>query len=107
MGVRFERVLTDNGACYRSRGFPASCVVLVSVTCARDPIRPTNGKAERLVQTSLREGAYARSYADSQQRSSAFAPWLHHCNWHRPHASLGYKPPISRIPLNNGLALHS
>ncbi|WP_434030007.1 integrase core domain-containing protein, partial [[Pseudomonas] boreopolis] len=41
------------------------------------------------------------------QRASAFKNWLHHYNWHRPHASLGYKPPISRIPLNNVLGLHS
>lgn len=53
------------------------------------------------MQTSLREWAYARSYANSEQRASAFFPWLHHYNWHRPHASLGYNPPISRIPLNN------
>lgn len=66
----------------------------------------TNGKAERLVQTSLREWAYARSYASSEQRAGAFHGWLHHYNWHRPHPSLGYKPPISRIPLNNVLGLH-
>lgn len=67
----------------------------------------TNGKAERLVQTSLREWAYARSYASSEQRASAFRRWLHHYNWHRPHASLGYKPPISRIAMNNVLGLHT
>ncbi|MDY4342207.1 leucine zipper domain-containing protein [Xanthomonas sp. LF07-6] len=67
----------------------------------------TNGKAERLVQTSLREWAYARSYIDSTQRANAFPGWLHHYNWHRPHASLGYKPPISRIPLNNVVGLHN
>ena len=67
----------------------------------------TNGKAERLVQTSLREWAYARSYLHSHQRNAALRPWLHHYNWHRPHASLGYQPPISRIPLNNVVGLHS
>ena len=108
LGVRFERVLTDNGACYRSRGFRRLVRRLGIRHLRTRPYTPrTNGKAERLVQTSLREWAYARSYADSQQRSSAFAPWLHSYNWHRPHASLGYKPPISRIPLNNVLALHS
>lgn len=53
----------------------------------------TNGKAERLVQTSLREWAYARSYANSEQRAHALQGWLHHYNWHRPQAGLGYRPP--------------
>jgi len=59
------------------------------------------------VQTSLREWAYARTYDNSGQRSCALHDWLHHYNWHRPHASLGYKPPISRIPLNNLPGLRS
>ena len=59
------------------------------------------------MQTRLREWAYARSYANSEQRADAFHGWLHQYNWHRPHASLGYKPPISRIPLNNVLGLHT
>lgn len=69
----------------------------------------TNGKAERFIQTSLREWAYARSYDDSDQRAAHLMPWLHAYNWHRPHASLDYKPPISRIPLpmNNVLGLHN
>ncbi|MDF9442783.1 IS481 family transposase, partial [Stenotrophomonas acidaminiphila] len=48
-----------------------------------------------------------RAYDNSGQRADALHDWLHHYNWHRPHASLGYKPPISRIPLNNLLGLHS
>jgi transposase InsO family protein len=108
LGVRFERVLTDNGACYRSRGFHRLVRRLGMRHLRTRPYTPrTNGKAERLVQTSLREWAYACSYANSEQRAHAFKPWLHHYNWHRPHASLGYHPPISRIPLNNVLALHS
>ena len=67
----------------------------------------SRNSAERLVQTCLREWAYAREYASSDQRNSVLTQWLHHYNWHRPHASLGYKPPISRIPLNNVLGLHS
>ena len=108
LGVRFERVLTDNGACYRSRRFRRLVRRLGLRHLRTRPYTPrTNGKAERLVQTTLREWASARAYANSAQRAEAFAPWLHHYNWHRPHASLGYNPPISRIPMNNVLGLHS
>ena len=109
LGVHFQRVMTDNGACYRSRVFRRLVRRLGLHHLRTRPYTPrTNGKAERLVQTSLREWAYARSYACSEQRASTLGPWLHHYNWHRPHASLGYKPPISRIPvpLNNVLGLH-
>ncbi len=108
LGVRFERVLTDNGACYRSRGFRRLLRRLGMCHLRTRPYTPrTNGKAERLVQTSLREWAYARAYASSEHRACAFKCWLHDYNWHRPHAALGYKPPISHIPLNNVLGLHS
>ena len=107
LGVRFERVLTDNGACYRSRSFRRLVHRLGMRHLRTRPYSPrTNGKAERLVQTCLREWAYARSYANSEQRAGALPGWLHHYNWHRLHASLGYKPPITRIPLNNVLGLH-
>lgn len=108
LGVCFERVLTDNGTCYRSRLFQRLLRRLGMRHLRTRPYTPrTNGKAERLVQTSLREWAYARAYDNSGQRAGALHDWLHHYNWHRPHASLGYKPPISRIPLNNVLGLHS
>jgi len=108
LGVRFERVLTDNGACYKSRGFRRLVRRLGIRHLRTRPYTPrTNGKAERLVQTSLREWAYARSYANSEQRAHAFTGWLHHYNWHRLHAGIGYKPPITRIPLNNVVGLHS
>ena len=108
LGVRFERVLTDNGACYRSRSFRRLVHRLGMRQLRTRPYTPrTNGKAERLVQTCLREWAYARSYANSEQRAGALPGWLHHYNWHRLHASLGYKPPITRIPLNNVLGLHN
>jgi transposase InsO family protein len=69
----------------------------------------TNGKAERFIQTALREWAYATAFEHSQQRHSALPTWLHRYNWHRPHASLARKPPISRLGLarNNLLSLHS
>ena len=108
LGVQFERVLTDNGACYRSRSFRRLVRRLGMRHLRTRPYTPrTNGKAERLVQTSLREWAYARSYANSEQRAHALQGWLHHYNWHRPHASLGYRPPITRIPLNNVVGLHN
>ena len=108
LGVRFERLLTDNGACYRSRRFRRLVRRLGMRHLRTRPYTPrTNGKAERLVQTSLREWAYARSYASSEHRAQALMGWLHHYNWHRPHASLGYKPPISRLSLNNLVGLHN
>lgn len=68
----------------------------------------TNGNAERFIQTALREWAYAPSYQNSNERSQELRPWLHPYNWHRPHASLGLSPPISRSDLdgNNRLRLH-
>ena len=110
LGVTFTRVMTDNGACYKSRRFRRLLRRLGLRHLRTRPYTPrTNGKAERLVQTALREWAYARSYDSSEQRRHALPRWLHQYNWHRPHASLGYQPPISRIqlPLNNVLGLHT
>jgi transposase InsO family protein len=69
----------------------------------------TNGKADRFIQTALREWAYARSYQNSNQRNQELRLWLHQYNWRRPHASLGLSPPISRagIDQNNLLRLHT
>ncbi|MFG0582967.1 IS481 family transposase [Pseudomonas sp. zjy_9] len=110
LNICFRRVMTDNGACYRSRAFQRLCARLRLKHIRTKPYTPrTNGKAERFIQTSLREWAYARSYDTSQQRAAHLLPWLHHYNWHRLHASLGYLPPISRapLPLNNVLGLHN
>lgn len=108
LGVRFARVLTDNGSCYKSRHFRRLVRRLGMHHKRTRPYTPrTNGKAERLVQTALREWAYARSYESSQHRADAFPHWLHHYNWHRLHASVGYQPPISRLPLNNVVGLHT
>src|SRR5262249_45826489 len=74
------------------------------------PYRPqTNGKAERFIQTALREWAYARAYDTSDQRAKDLPTWLHHYNWHRPHGSLKSKPPISRLALHEDtlLSFHS
>jgi transposase InsO family protein len=110
LGIRFTRIMTDNGSCYRSRKFRRLVRRLGLRHLRTKPYTPrTNGKAERFIQTSLREWAYARSYESSAQRAQHLRPWLHHYNWHRPHASLGYNPPISRasLLLNNVLGLHT
>ena len=69
----------------------------------------TNAKAERFIQTSLREWAYARAYQRSRQRRDQLAGWLHRYNWHRPHAGIGATTPISRLGLteDNQLRLHN
>jgi transposase InsO family protein len=110
LGIKVERVMTDNGSCYRSRDFARACKRLGLKHIRTKPYTPqTNGKAERFIQTSLREWAYARAYNTSDERTAELPRWLHRYNWHRPHASIGSKPPISRLALtgNNLLRLHS
>ncbi len=110
LGVTVERVMTDNGSCYRSKAFRKACTKLGLRHIRTRPYTPkTNGKAERFIQTSLREWAYARAYETSRQRAAELPFWMHRYNWHRPHGSIGSKPPISRIGLtgNNLLRLHS
>jgi transposase InsO family protein len=110
LGIKIARVLTDNGKCYQSKRFRRACQRLGIKHSFTRPYRPqTNGKAERFIQTALREWAYVRSYANSYERTKAWLPWLHRYNWHRPHASLDYQPPIRRLglSLNNLSALHS
>ncbi len=110
LGVTIERVMTDNGSCYRSRAFAKTCKKLRLKHIRTKPYTPkTNGKAERFIQTSLREWAYARAYNTSIERADELPRWLHSYNWHRPHGSIGSKPPISRLRLtgNNLLRLHS
>jgi transposase InsO family protein len=109
-GVRIQRVMTDNGSAYISNAFRQACTKLRIRHVRTRPYTPrTNGKAERFIQTCLREWAYAEAYPTSEQRTAALCGWLHHYNWHRPHTALDYKPPISRLPLkgNNLLRLHS
>jgi transposase InsO family protein len=110
LGIRISRVLTDNGKCYQWKGFGRACKRLGIKHSFTRPYRPqTNGKAERFIKTALHEWAYVTPYANSYQRRKAWLPWLHRYNWHRPHASLAYKPPIRRLGLsmNNLSALHS
>lgn len=110
LGITVTRVTTDNGSCYKSFAFRDACKALGLRHIRTRPYTPkTNGKAERFVQTSLREWAYARACPSSEHRKAALQPWLHKYNWHRPHGSLQSKPPISRLaqPMNNLLRLHS
>jgi transposase InsO family protein len=109
LGVTVERVMTDNGSCYRSGAFAKACRRFHLKHIRTKPYTPrTNGKAERFIQTSLREWAYARAYLNSKQRANELPFFMHRYNWHRPHASIGAKPPISRLGLteDNLLRLH-
>lgn len=109
LGVKILRVMTDNGSCYRSFAFARACRSLAIKHIRTKPYTPkTNGKAERFIQTTLREWAYAHAYHHSDQRTAELPRWLHRYNWHRPHGSIGSKPPISRLGLtgNNLLRLH-
>jgi transposase InsO family protein len=103
-------VLTDNGTAYRSYAFADACKQLGLKHRRTRPYTPrTNGKAERFIQTALREWACACTFQNSAERQQHLAPWIHQYNWHRPHASLGLSPPISRsgLDVNNLLSLHS
>ena len=108
LGVAVDRVMTDNGSCYRARDFARACKRLGIKHIRTRPYTPqTNGKAERFIQTALREWAYATAFDTSEQRREALPEWLHRYNWHRPHASLGQLPPISRLGLTrNNLLRH-
>lgn len=109
LGVRVARVMTDNGSCYRSRVFAKTCKDLRLKHIRTKPYTPkTNGKAERFIQTALREWAYARAYQTSDQRAEYLPLWSHMYNWHRPHSGIKDQTPISRLGLNrdNLLRLH-
>ncbi len=110
LGINIRRLLTDNGPGYHSRLLARLCRRLgIRHRFTRAYTPRTNGKAERFIQTLLREWAYARPYNDSSERADQLKPWIHQYNWHRPHGSLGKAPPISRAGLNrnNLLRLHS
>ena len=109
LGVTVTRVMTDNGSCYRAFEFRDACRDLGLKHIRTKPYTPkTNGKAERFIQTALREWAYAQAYPTSHHRAAELPYWLHRYNWHRPHGSLNAKPPISRLGLSedNLLRLH-
>jgi transposase InsO family protein len=109
LGIKVTRVMTDNGSCYKAKDFAKACRAFGIKHVRTRPYTPkTNGKAERFIQTVLREWAYARAYPSSEARKSNLPNWTHMYNWHRPHGSLKSNTPISRLCLNrdNLLTIH-
>ena len=99
LGITIKRLLTDNGAAFRSGEFAVACTALGIRHKFTRAYRPqTNGKAERFIQSALRERAYGCSYQNSAERTVALASWQHHYNWHRPHSGIGGLVPMCRIP---------
>lgn len=110
LGVTVTRVMTDNGSCYKAFDFRDACQDLGIKHIRTKPYTPkTNGKAERFIQTALREWAYAQAYPTSGRRAEELPFWLNRYNWHRPHGGINSKTPISRLGLSedNLLRLHS
>jgi transposase InsO family protein len=108
--VPIQRVITDNGPAFHSAAFAAACLELGIAQKFTRAYRPqTNGKAERFIQSALREWAYGRSYATSDDRRAALPIWNHFYNWHRQHHGIQCQPPMSRLPLSdkNVLTLHT
>ena len=96
-GIGVRALLTDNGSSYRSQQFRQACQNMQIRHQRTRPYTPrTNGKAERFIQTALREWARAKHWASSEERDASLKPWTHYYNHQRPHGSLNYKPPISR-----------
>jgi transposase InsO family protein len=105
-GVAVQRIMTDNGPAYRSHDFRQRLARLTIKHIRTRPYTPrTNGKAERFIQTSLREWAYARPYRSSDERGQAMHPWIANYNLSRPHSALGGKPPAAK--LNNLLGFNN
>lgn len=110
LGVCVRQLLTDNGSTFRSKAFAAACERLGIKHRFTRAYRPqTNGKAERFIQSALREWAYAFTYNNSTERAEMLDQWIHHYNWHRPHQGIGGLAPMSRLSksANNLLTLHS
>jgi transposase InsO family protein len=108
LGVKVKRLLTDNGSAYRSKLFAKTCQALGIKHTFTKPYRPqTNGKAERFIQTCLREWAYGRIWSNSAERTDWLPAFLAYYNARRPHSALGYKPPASRLGGNNLLQLNN
>ena len=102
--------MTDNGSCYKSFAFARACKRLKLRHIRTKPYTPkTNGKAERFIQTALREWAYAKAYSHSDRRIDELSRWLHQYNWHRLHGGIHAKTPISRLGLteDNLLRFHT
>jgi transposase InsO family protein len=99
-GIQVERILTDNGSCYRGVVHAVACRQLGIRHLRTRPYRPqTNGKAERFIRTMTNGWAYGAIYRSSQERSRALDGWLWHYNHRRRHSALGHQPPVSRTNL--------
>ena len=110
LGVHAKRILTDNGSAFRAKTFAAACRELKLKHSFTRPYRPqTNGKAERFIQSALREWAYGIPYNHSSERTAMLERWTHHYNWHRPHQGIKGLAPINRLPLSHSslLTLHN
>lgn len=108
LGVTIKRLMTDNGPAYRSQLFARTRQALgIKHTFTRHYRPQTNGKAGRFIRTCLREWAYGRIWAHSDERTTWLPAFLAFCNTRRPHSALGYQPPASRIAENNLLQLNS
>lgn len=103
-----KRLLTDNGPAFRSVLFNKTCQALrIKHTFTKPYLLQTNGKAERFIQTCLREWAYGRIWANSVERIAGLPSFLSYYKARRPHSALEYKPPASRLGGNNLLQLNS
>lgn len=108
LGVTIKRLITDNGSAYRSKLFAKTCQALGIKHSFTKPYCPqTNGKAERFIQTCLREWAYGRVWANSAERTAWLPAFLAYYNARRPHSALGYRPPAYRLFGNNLLKLNN
>ena len=107
-GIETKKILTDNGSCYVSKTFAETCCSLRIKQARTRPYRPrTNGKAERFIQTLIREWAYAFTFFTSADRVQLLPKYLHLYNHHRAHSALGGRPPACRLNLNNAVGIHS
>jgi transposase InsO family protein/transposase-like protein len=110
LGVTIQRVITDNGPAFHSAAFAQACLELGIAQKFTRAYRPqTNGKAERFIQSALREWAYGRAYGHSDERRAALPYWTHFYNWHREHHGIDCHPPMSRLNTSrkNVLTLHT
>ena len=108
LGVKVAQVMTDNGSAYRSRRFAKLLRRLGIKHIRTRPYTPrTNGKAERFIQTLLREWAYAFIYPSSEHRARELQPWMYHYNFHRPHSATSHRPPITRLGFDGNNVLRN
>ena len=107
LGVTVRRIMTDNGGAFRATLFKRACDRLGLKHIFTRPYTPrTNGKAERFIQSALREWAYGFAYNHSHERQAMLKQWIHHYNWHRPHQGIGGIAPMRRLSMNRNNLLH-